>query len=621
MSEAEELYQHKLLRGIISECYALDYDVAIFSTFIKDTGLPEYKIGEKNIYNLINFDHFDGILVAGQTLAMKNLPQNIENLLLHKCGCPVLYIDQTSGHFPFIYTNDRKASEQITDHLIDCHGYQNIFCLAAYPASISTISRVAGFKDSLQKHGIAIDESRISYEGDFYFTGGERLADKIANGGIERPEAVVCISDYMAIGLINGLAEHGIRVPEDIAVTGYDATDEAATCSTVITTYSPPIRQTGVDAVCELTRLMTGQRPEPCNVKSSRLDIGHSCGCNDIDFMKRSGILRLKEKSEDYKRLLDSYMMESLTAVTDFEDCIAHFCYYLYLIKDYSDYYLCLCDNWDGSADNYSPEHDQKLQTGYTDKMTLVLAREDKEFVGSNITFDVKDMLPDLWKDREKPKAYYFTPLHFNENTIGYSALTYGDKIEAFDITYRNWSRNVMNVLEFHRTHQKLYRSSFRDVLTGIYNRRGLDQLLPELIGEVRSQNKKLCVLMADLDNLKAINDRYGHKEGDNVLIIVANAFQSCCRNNDLCAKIGGDEFLVVGPDEKNNCFADFVKSVKQYIEDYNRTSKKPYRIEISMGVYCSYIKENTSIDIMIDCADHEMYVNKAINKKRRKEY
>ena len=82
ISEVEELYQHKLLKGIITQCYALNYDVAIFSTFIKDSGPPEYKTGEKNIFQLMNFDMFDGILVAGQTLVIQNLFQEIETMLL-----------------------------------------------------------------------------------------------------------------------------------------------------------------------------------------------------------------------------------------------------------------------------------------------------------------------------------------------------------------------------------------------------------------------------------------------------------------------------------------------------------------------------------------------------------
>jgi diguanylate cyclase (GGDEF)-like protein len=621
ISEVEELYQQKLLKGIISESYALNYDVAIFSTFIKNTGLPEYKFGEKNIYNLMNFEHFDGIIVAGLTLRMDKLKQEIETMLLSKCNCPVLYVDSYSEKFPYIYTNDRTSMEQLTDHLIECHGYKNIFCLAGAPNLISTINRVAGFKDSLRKHKLPVEDSKISYEGGFYYPGGEELARKIINGEIVRPEAVVCLNDHMAIGMVNEFTRNGIRVPEDIAVTGYDATEEADTCSTVITTFSPPIMQTGIDAVCELTRLMTGIRPNPSTATASYLEIGRSCGCYDIDYYNRSGILSLKEKTQDYKILLDSYMTEALTAVTSFEDCITKFNYYLYLIKDYSDYYLCLCDNWDGSAHNYSTEKEPvERKVGYTDKMQLVLATGNKKVVESEDCFDVSDMLPDLWKIREKPKAYYFTPIHFNENTLGYAVLSYGDRVEAFDITYRNWSRNIMNALEFNRVHRKLYRSSFRDVLTGIYNRSGFDQNLTDIINEVMNQNKKLLVIMADLDNLKSINDRFGHQEGDNVITVVANAFQSCCHGNEICARIGGDEFLVMGADEEGgNSEENFMSSVNRYIEKYNHKSKKPYAIEISMGAYCNYINDNTDIKEMIDLADQAMYINKAMNKRCRR--
>lgn len=618
ISETEELYQHKLLKGIISQCYALNYDVAIFSTFIQNSGIPEYKLGEKNIYNLINFDHFDGILVAGATLSIENLRQEIEDMLASMCKCPVVYIDLLSEHFPSIYTNDIDPMEQITDHLIDCHGLKDIFCLAAYPHLPGNVNRVAGFRASLEKHNIAFDENKISYDGEFDSAGGEKLAQKFIKGEIPWPEAVVCTNDYMAIGLISELTKHGIHVPDDIAVTGYDATDEAAIGSNVVTTYSPPIMQAGAEAVCVLTSLITGIKPTPINVIPGHMDIGRSCGCKNIDYMKRSSIQRLKKKSEDYKELLESYMMEALTSVTNFEESLKKFSQYLYLIKDYSDYYLCLCNNWDGSVHNYSSEKEVKLKVGYTEKMMMVLANENTEVVSSTYSFPTKDLLPDLWKERDKPKAYYFTPLHFNDNTLGYSVLSYGDKVKVFDINYRNWSRNIMNVLEYNRVHKKLYRTSFRDVLTGIYNRRGFNQNLPNIINIVKNQKKKLQVIMADLDNLKSINDRYGHQEGDNVITVVANAFQSCSKGNEICARVGGDEFLIVGVKEENDSADNFISLVKYYIENYNQRSKKPYNIEISMGAISGYIENKDDIKSMIDRADHEMYTNKAMNKRNR---
>ena len=618
MAEGEGYYQNRFLKGILTECYAKDMDVAIFTTFIKDCYWQEYKVGEKNIYNLINFDLLDGILVAPLSLNIENLKEDIEKLLLMKCKCPVLYLDYQSEYYPSIYTDDGTSIEQLVNHLIEVHGYRNINCLGGPPNSPSTISRVAGYRNSLIKHNIPLVEDKISYDGDFWYTGGELYAKKIISGEIERPEAVVCISDHMAVGLTEALINNGIRVPEDIAITGYDATDIATTCISPITTYEPPLFQMGVDAVCELIRLTEGTKPQPSISVKGSLVMGHSCGCEGEDFYHRVGFLGLKEKEEENIAFTESYMMESLTTATSFNEYIRKFHYYLYLIKDYSDYYLCLCENWDGSVDNYSSEFPRKKKVGYTDKVTMVVSSENREYVYSNIVFNTKDMIPDLWIPREKPKAYYFTPIHFYEQCLGYSVLTFGDKMGTLASTYRRWSRNIMNALEFSRIQQRVYRSSFRDVLTGVYSRNGLKLIMPSIIREAIDQNKKLMSIMGDMDGLKDINDRYGHEAGDNVLTIVANALQSSCTSNEFCARIGGDEFLVLGYEDSTEEYVkNFITSVTDYIESYNNTAKKPYKIKISFGVYCDYIKDENSVNEIIDKADKIMYINKAKNKKK----
>ena len=617
MAEGEGYYQNRFLRGIITECYAKNMDVAIFTTFIKDCYWQEYKAGEKNIYNLINFDLLDGVLVAPLSMNMDQLKEDIEKLLLMKCKCPVLYLDYKSDYYPSIYTDDTSSIERLVDHLIEVHGYRDINCLAGSPDSPSTISRVAGYKNSLIRHNIPIIEDKISYDGDFWYTGGEKYAQRIISGDIKMPEAVVCISDHMAVGLTEELLNKGIRVPDDIAVTGYDATDIATACISPLTTYKPPLFQMGVDAVCELIQLIEGIKPEPSTKVKGNLVMGHSCGCEGEEFYHRVGFLGLKEKEEKNKLFTESYMMESLTTATSFNEYIRKFHYYLYLLENYSDYYLCLCENWDGSADNYSQENPRKNKIGYTDTVTMVMASENKEYVYSNISFKSKDMIPNLWIPRDKPKAYYFTPIHFYEHCLGYSVLTFGENIETLDSTYRRWSRNIMNALEFSRMQQRVYRSSFRDVLTGIYSRNGLNLIMPSIVKEAIDQNKKLMCIMGDLDGLKDVNDRYGHEEGDNILTIVANALQSSCTSNEFCARIGGDEFLVLGYEDSSEEYINgFIADVTTYIENYNNTSKKPYKIRISLGAFCDYIKNESSVNEIIDKADKIMYINKAKSKK-----
>ena len=617
IAEAEGYYQNRFLKGIITECFAKNMDVAIFTTFIKDCYWQEYKVGEKNIYNLINFDLLDGVLVAPLSLNMDQLKEDIEKLLLMKCKCPVLYLDYKSDYYPSIYTDDTRSIEELVDHLIEVHGHRDIKCLAGPQDSPSTISRVAGYKNSLMKHGIPIDEEKISYDGDFWYSGGELYARKIITGEIKKPEAVVCISDHMAVALTEELRRNGIKVPDDIAVTGYDATDIATACISPITTYKPPLFQMGVNAVCELIGLIKGTRPEPSAYVEGNLVMGHSCGCEGEEFYHRVGFLGLKEKEEENIKFTESYMMESLTTATGFNEYIRKFHYYLYLIKDYSDYYLCLCENWDGSADNYSHEIPRKNKVGYTENVNLVVANENREYVYSNITFKSKDMIPNLWIPREKPKAYYFTPIHFYEHCLGYSVLTFGDKVGTLDSTYRRWSRNIMVALEFSRMQQRVYRSSFRDVLTGIYSRNGLNLIMPSIIKEAKDQNKKLMCIMGDLDGLKETNDRFGHEEGDNMLTIVANAIQSSCTSNEFCARVGGDEFLVLGYEDSSEEYVNsFIANVMNYIENYNNTAKKPYRIKVSLGAYCDYVTGENSVNEIIDMADKAMYKNKAKNKK-----
>ena len=87
------------------------------------------------------------------------------------------------------------------------------------------------------------------------------------------------------------------------------------------------------------------------------------------------------------------------------------------------------------------------------------------------------------------------------------------------------------------------------DALTGLHNRRYMETHLKALTEQARAAGRPLSVLLADVDNFKAINDTYGHDAGDNVLRELAARFRRNIRNIDLACRIGGEEFVVVMPD------------------------------------------------------------------------
>ena len=193
--EATGVYQTELLKGINSKAHSLGYDVLVFATFVKLCFHENYEYGEKNIFKLINFDQLDGLIIAGDTLQVRGLKEELFPRLQKECTCPVVFIDyENDMGYENITTNDTVSFEEIIDHLIDVHGCRNIlFYSGSYDVS-STRTRYAGYKNSLQKHNMEINPDFVSFDGNFWTEGGEQIAQEIIDGKRPRPDAIASVS-------------------------------------------------------------------------------------------------------------------------------------------------------------------------------------------------------------------------------------------------------------------------------------------------------------------------------------------------------------------------------------------------------------------------------------------
>jgi diguanylate cyclase (GGDEF)-like protein len=147
-----------------------------------------------------------------------------------------------------------------------------------------------------------------------------------------------------------------------------------------------------------------------------------------------------------------------------------------------------------------------------------------------------------------------------------------------------------------------------RDPLTGLYNRRMLDQLLPHLINQCQTDHKPLTLLMMDVDYFKKLNDSLGHAAGDEMLKSVGQIIQSTIREGDVGCRYGGDEFVVILP----GCEIAFSKRVSDRLESLvyslSETYKLANRPRLSIGV-CSVdeLKEPTAANLL-KIADERLY-------------
>jgi diguanylate cyclase (GGDEF)-like protein len=162
---------------------------------------------------------------------------------------------------------------------------------------------------------------------------------------------------------------------------------------------------------------------------------------------------------------------------------------------------------------------------------------------------------------------------------------------------------------------EKLLKLSVTDELTGLYNRRGFFTLTEQLVKLSNRQKNIFYLLFADLDNLKEINDIYGHEAGDQVLIETAKIFRDSFRDSDIIARIGGDEFVVVPAGTTESGAAITTARLYQNVALYNSEKKRPYALSISVGMAKYDANSPCSLDELIRQADKSMYEQKMLKK------
>lgn len=166
------------------------------------------------------------------------------------------------------------------------------------------------------------------------------------------------------------------------------------------------------------------------------------------------------------------------------------------------------------------------------------------------------------------------------------------------------------------RMEEELRELSLTDELTGLLNRRGFFIHVEQYLKIVKRQGTGVLMLYADLDNLKGINDRYGHKEGDLALTQVAKILKENYRESDIIARIGGDEFVVIPVGSMGDCVDIISSRLLKAIDTYNSTSQKGYSLSLSFGIACYDSKNPCSIDELLAMADKRMYEAKAEKKR-----
>lgn len=169
------------------------------------------------------------------------------------------------------------------------------------------------------------------------------------------------------------------------------------------------------------------------------------------------------------------------------------------------------------------------------------------------------------------------------------------------------------NITEHKRLEEELRIMSFTDELTGLYNRRGFLTLAGQQLKMARRLRKGVFMLYADLDGLKAINDTFGHREGDLALIETANILKETYRDSDIIARIGGDEFAVFPLEVTGTSIDVITERLHKNLDIHNEKKGSSYKLSLSAGIAHCDSECSSSIEELLIQADKLMYDQKRL--------
>lgn len=615
-------FSSRICRTISEKAEEYGYDVYFFVTFNSHGDNLLYGEGEQQIFSLSDYEGFDGVIVALDTL---NLPEGEEALMkrLKKLSCPVVSLRVPVEGCYNIMVDETVSMERMIRHFVDVHHFRDICFMTGRMELEDARLRFDCYRRVMEECGITVTDDMIFY-GDYWKTKAKDAVDHFIKGRISKyPQAIICANDYMAISVCRELGERGIRVPEDVCVSGFDDLMEAQHCEPPLSTVAVNFEEMALRAVELIDDVDQGMNPEKIQYISTQEKYRGSCGCKRHKVVSKW--YNLMKELEDRKEITYQtvFMNADLEGITDDRELLNVVHKYGFR-NNVKKMWVCLCDDSEELT-----EEDRNLgdmRTEYTNKMVLRAVKSPNNALHlMEKKFERCELIPEEERCEIENGSFYFIPLHYKNHNLGYVVTTF-DNFGHFNDFMQPWAMNFAVALENYFLHERLNamndikRLYKEDTLTGISNRRGFEERARKVFGDAAYVRKRVAVISIDMDNLKVVNDVYGHSAGDDALRRIAKALRIVAEGNEniAYARTGGDEFVVVSRLEYQNEGLEMVKRIRDELQKINEQSGQPYNAEVSCGLYEVKDASKVALAKALELSDERMYEDKRQRKAQR---
>ena len=605
-------YQHALIDGMAQAARAADTDLCVFNCQGQPDGFVRDDQGERAIFDLVRMTDVDGAVVLLATIPTKACRDQIRKLLDDYPEIPLVTIDGRHGSSVQVGFDDRTSVRELTEHLLDAHGAKRFAVVSGPQESPLARARSQWSVDVLRERGVILPDAAV-YDGHWVREGGLRAAEHFLSSLDYVPEAIICGNDDMAFGVVEGLRNAGYRVPEDILVTGFDARSEAV--GRGLTTIRRPVREAGELAVHTLMDWIANGRPRTDEVTlPTQIIYGDSCGC-PYDVARAQGCVRMLSEEQ---RLTEKCLRQT----TDFVTALAS----VSTLRGVADELNGFARAWNPREMHVCVNPDfmhmetERFPEYYPEEMMLLSGWSFGE-ESPVMRFPTRSLLPRLTQERAEPAALVFSPLSYMGSNLGYMVYDVEHVVGAVlpsllllmatsltNISLRATVQSYASVVE---------RMSVQDPLTGLCNRRGMMTLLPPVFERAKEEGKPFAVVVCDMDDLKGVNDRFGHLSGDKAIVRLGGAMRVLEQAGLTCVHISGDEFVALGIPQKGETARTLLDALKESVENMNKSDPWLCEISVSMGAHVCIPDPEARMEELILAADNCMYAEKHRHHRR----
>lgn len=645
VSEFEDPYTDCLCKGAVRAAKHKNYDLNIFmSKFldIKQSPTSDNFAYQNNcLFDFITRENIDVAIINTGNIAT-NLNAEQKQDFLKKIPVPVVLVSDVLSGYSCVNFDNRTGMVLEIEHLIKQHNKSRFGYVSGPENNADAVERLNIFEQCMRENNISPDAYKI-VEGDFTY-GCTDVIEKLLD---EYPDmdALVCANDMMCYGAYKVLESRHIRVGEDIAVLGFDDALYSAEMKPGLSTVKADASLLGYEAVCLCEEAIKGEIQE--RLVNTTFVVRNSCGCSEaLNGTDGEGVLDVKAHLDAINHTLVSISRNILDYEEENNKIYSMILNSLCNMNIHSLYFYTFEEELQykrGQKWN-KPEYVQ-LRAYYREPCKRrpniiyqpmpvyyypIGAGDIKEVNASEQKIPFRALFSHLHSEQPEAEIRVITLLYAGESQYGFLIWEIEEEYFSY-IGQLNYQ--IANALKTNRLlHKKgkmaavlkeknaiLEEISKVDELTQIYNRRGfLDHMKRNVIaGE--NKGKRAIAIYADMNNLKLVNDQFGHEEGDYSLRSIGQILHDALQNVDgrgAIGRIGGDEFCAYVVSDADDIEEQIRGQIDEITENLNNTNDKPYYVGMSVGVKHFICSDEIDVSMELEQADAQLYVYK--QKKRK---